>query len=431
MDLLNPHLANLSQFWLAALKDYAYLCLSPEFNSQLPSTGGTFYTVNVMDIVKPYYEVNWSSLLHAAAIWLKMKGVANKREESDPSPSKPLPPKTSKKGIERLFVSVGDDRIDNFHLVLGLAVQSLCISATLDQPLTLTDCLNSLKILVSSSFARHVLINEDQLPIELLSVLQRVLLTCQSKSLQVLALKISHLIGDCLLQAAPTQGSKHTEDGTEWSNSCSYAFLKVSACCLLRLVPGLNSLDSPTMPPALTDTLTKDDHTIISLSLTLLVTSSSLCFRDHHLNFLPSIFHMLLYTLQFISRVPLSAGSSAAGLQALKEICNSLQCADEQVGLKRLEIVRSVLASVLETQSGSQSTVVTSHTTSYPDMEKETRLLVVTILLLMPTSSVNLIPAQSELFEGCVHLLSQSMASSRVKVSVSEQLCVCVRACYF
>lgn len=431
MELLNPHLSSLSQYWLAALKDYAYLSLPPEFNSQLPSSGGTFYSLDVMDIVRPYYEVNWSSLLHAAAIWLKMKGLDAKKERSSSSISKPL--LTGNKKGAGLFASLGDVRLDDFHLALGLAVQSLCVSATLDQPLTIANCLNALKILVSSDFATQVLTTDDQLPIELLSVLHRVLLTCQTKSMHVIALKIAHLIGNALMQSSktiPTELSdgqvpaakdktKDSESVPEWSNSCGYALLKVSACCLLRLIPGLKSSDSSTTRPTATDALAKDDFTVISLAVSLLVTSLSLCPGEDVVTILPSVLHMLLHTLQYTSRIPLSTDSvnpTATGLQALRQLCSSLQLTDEHSGMKLLEIVRSALASILETESRGHSTVMTSSVMTYPGMDQETRLLAVAVLLLMPTSPVELIPPKSDLFQSCVNLLTKSLACSDMKV---------------
>ena len=430
MELLNPHLSSLSQYWLAALKDYAYLCLPPEFNSQLPSSGGTFYSLDVMDTVRPYYEVNWSSLLHAAAIWLKMKGLDAKKERNNSSFSKPL---TGNEKGASLFASLGDVRLDDFHLAVGLAVQSLCVSSTLDQPLTIANCLSALKILISSDFATRVLTTDDQLPIELLSVLHRMLLTCQTKSMHVLALQIAHLIGSALLQSYKTtpremsddqvsaskDKAKHSEGVPEWSNSCAYALLKVSACCLLRLIPGLKSLDSSTTPPTSTDVLTKDDFTVISLAVSLLVTCTSLCPGENNVTILPSVLHMLLYTLQYTSRVSLSSDSvnpTATGLQALRQLCTSLPLAEEHSGMRLLEIVRSALASVLETESGGQSTVMTSAMMTYPGMDQETRLLVMAVLLLMPTGPVELIPPKSDLFQSCVSLLVNCLTCSDVKV---------------
>lgn len=206
MELTDPHLPVLSQFWLAALKDMAYLFLPVEFGSQLPPTGGTFYSVDVMDSVRPYYQSNWSSLLHAAAIWLQERGFGEMERESVVKVKPPgLPePLLSVRGASRTSFAPppSDARVDSFHLVLGLATQCLCTSEALDQPHLTWDCLRALgRLLASRPVALQVLGSDARFSVEILSVLHRLLLTSQSSRAHVMVLRIALLVAGILQDA--------------------------------------------------------------------------------------------------------------------------------------------------------------------------------------------------------------------------------------
>ena len=399
MELLNPHLPSLSVYWLAALRDHAHLTLPPEFSSQLPPDGGTFFSINVMDVVRPYYEANWSALLHAAAIWLKMN---SKKEEAKQSLPQPL---LSGSGSGAFSPLAGG--MDDFHLVLGLAVQSLCFSSTLDHPLTLNNCLQALKILLSSERASQELLASSRLSTELLSVIHRVLLTCQNKAMHILGLQISLLIGCSLATALKT--SPPLEDELNPATSPTYSLLKVSACCLFRLVPGLASLE-PSSAPAPTSALSQDDVTVISLALSLLVTAVSLCSPRGSVSTLPSLLHMTLSSLQYTSTVSGGVGATSAGLQALRELCSALKLEDGECGAGLMGVVRSALSSVLESKELPSAV-------TYPRMTEETRLLVVAVFLLISTPSTEVCPTNSDQFTQCVALLSGCLTSSNAKVN--------------
>ena len=400
MDLLNPHLPSLSSYWLAALRDHAHLTLPPEFSSQLPPNGGTFFSLNVMDVVRPYYEANWSALLHASAIWLKM----NSKGEQKSSLPQPL---ISGSGSGLFSPMAGG--LDDFHLVLGLAVQSLCFSSTLDRPLTLNNCLQSLKILLSSERASQELVERSQLSTELLSVLHRVLLTSQNKAMHILALQVSLLIGGSLVTAVKTS-SLPLEDDINPTTSPTYSLLKVSACCLFRLIPGLASLEPSTATPLSAGALSHDDVTLISLSLSLLVTVVSLCSPQSALALLPSLLHMFLSSLQHTSAVSGAGSAISAGLQTLRELCSSLKLEDGEVGAGLVGVLRSALCSVLETKE------VPSAVT-YCRMSEETRLLVMAVFMLASSSTGEVCPPHSDQFTACVGLITHCLNSSNAKVT--------------
>lgn len=445
MELLDPHLPGLSQYWLAALKDQAYLSLPPQFITQLPPSGGTFYSNDVMDCVKPYYQDNWPSLLHAAAMWLASKGFTSLEKSSEGTKSLPQPqliPQGSQMlplGAPSGLVPQTDARHDYFHLVLGLAVQSLCTPATLDEPQTVAHCLRAIKRLFKASFSYKLLASDSQLSIEVLSVMHRILLTCQSKPMHTVALEIALLVGEALKQSAETttnstevdssddSASKFTlESNLEPGNSCVYALLEVSACCLLSLIPGLKPKDAAGTPTfAITAQpprpLTSDENIVISHAIRVLVLAASLCTPDAIVQCLPSILHLLLSALQYTSKqasqLPAAGLSIASGLQNLKQLVSTLPLSHSEQGDCLLDILQSALASILgvgATDTGMSR--VSTASGDYSDMDKETRLLVMALLVLSPSRGVCL--PGSALFTGSVELCKNCLQSDQSKVRI-------------
>lgn len=454
MELLDPHLPGLSQYWLAALKDQAYLSLPPQFITQLPPSGGTFYSNDVMDCVKPYYQDNWPSFLHAAAMWLASKGFtslekssAEKGKSLPQQQQQPPPPQLIPQGSQMLppgvptgLVPKTDARHDYFHLVLGLAVQSLCIPATLDEPQTVAHCLRAIKRLFKANFSRELLASDSQLSIEVLSVMHRILLTCQSKPMHTVALEIALLLGEALKQSAespPTPAEVDSSDdistkftlesSLEPGKSCVYALLEVSACCLLSLIPDLKPKDSAagTTTTTITSTiaaqpprpLTSDENIVISHAIKVIVLAASLCAPDAIAQCLPSILHLLLSALQYASKqasqLPAASLSVASGLQNLKQLVSTLPLSHKEQGGCLLEILQSALASVLGVGMADD---VTGGSGDYSDMDKETRLLVMAVLVLSPTGGGGVCPPGSALFTSSVELCKTCLQSEQSKV---------------
>ena len=410
MALLDPHLPTLSQYWLAALKDHAYLSLPSQFSSQLPPSGGTFYTVDVMESVKPYYEANWASLLYAAAIWLESNGLKMTIKPTTPSMQQPLVGDTASSG--KPIVPSSDLRYEYFHLVLGLAVQSLCIPATLDQPVTVINCLKALQGLLRSKFVQKEIMSDSQLAIEVMSVLHRLLLTCQSQKMHVVVLEIATQVGNALRESAiSSEQDFDLESSVDPGKSCAYALLEVSACCLLRLIPDLRPKDSDStvIPVSQSGTPSKEELCIISQTVSILVTASTLCAPQACIQVLPTVLLMLLTALKYTSMLQLQPNpSTPAILQSLKLLCSTLPVSGG--GSKVVNIVQSALASVLGTAKGEEDQWKLSQ------MGDETRLLVVAILLHVPAT---VCPPSSCLFDSCIQLFKQCFESRNSKVRSS------------
>ena len=449
MELLDPHLPGLSQYWLAALKDQAYLSLPPQFSSQLPPSGGTFYSTDVMDCVKPYYQDNWPSLLHAAAIWLASKGFVSlekSQEELKSVAQPPLVPQGASMlpppGIPSSLVPNTDVRHDYFHLVLGLSVQALCTPATLDEPQTVAHCLRALKRLFEATFSLDLLNSDTQLSIEVLSVMHRLLLTCKTKSMHIVAFDVALLVGQALKQNAGSashtdqdmSGDLTTQFGLvtnlEPGKSCVYALLEVSACSLLSLIPDLkpedpNATSSSTTVSQPPRPLTNEESIVISLAIKILVLATSLSAPIALTQCLPSVLHLLLSAIRYLSKqtaqLPAASRAVAAGLQNLKQLVSTLPLSDKEQDGGLLDILQSALASVLgvgavEGNGGDTGLAATADSGDYSDMDKETQLLVMAVLILSPAGGV--CPPGSTLFDGAVQLCKTCIHSEQPKVIV-------------
>ncbi len=250
-QLIAPHLPILDKYWRLALSDYAYLSLPAKFNSQMPSSGGTFYNSLILDFVRPYYESNWSALLHAAAISI------SRRSQSDPStPEIMATPAFA--GTVPINVGVAsspaDERHGTFHMVMGVATRALCNSDMYDHVTSVHYCLNAINELVNSHYAREMLRSEEQLVIELLELLHRIILTTSLPSTILLTLNVARNIA-----AIGTVNER-----------VSKALLVVGVYCLFACVPSLAPPTSSPAQPTISSLSLEDKSKLISPSLSLL-----------------------------------------------------------------------------------------------------------------------------------------------------------------
>ena len=74
-----------------------------EILSQLPPSGGTFYTNDTRDASRPHYKQCWPPILYAASLWLRETGFTSvDKDENTPANMK---------------VDEGD--VNRFHLLFG------------------------------------------------------------------------------------------------------------------------------------------------------------------------------------------------------------------------------------------------------------------------------------------------------------------------
>lgn len=272
-SLVQPELENLSQQWLAALKDYALLSLPPEFQGQLPHDGGAFYTNDTINSSKSHYISSWPPILHAAALWLNGGGFDSLDADSDKDNNNSDEPGPSTLNNSESMTKIGHGSVsaDRFHMIFGICMEALCSTRTNEKPECVVACLQSLHTVFNSKYARQVFTRNRSLPIELCNVLYRLILTRDSLEVQLLCMEIlkqtimaaeerleMEKVGKCETSSSKVATSDNTEekDGTksdldylgeggesghiEPGESHVYAVLEVALCLLVRQIPAMN-----------------------------------------------------------------------------------------------------------------------------------------------------------------------------------------------
>lgn len=392
LELVNPHLPSLSQYWLSALKDYACLNLPPQLSTQLPTSGGSFYTQEVADKVKPYYEDSWQSILHAAAIWLHLEGF---KEQS----SSEQPP------VGQMMLPQVDPRNDRFYLTLGLAIKALCTPSILDSPTLIQSCLLALEAILSSQFAQELLASDPKLGIELLSMCHRLLITCSQSRMHKIVMKLVSLVGQAF-----NNDKGDLESTLEPGKSVSFGIVQAIACCLLHVVPTLASeatgpVISQTKPPS------EEDIDIASSALATLPRALQLCNLEASVEVLPSLLYMILSSIKHLTMLKQKSAnlislynkaiSSATGALAIIVGCIS----EKDNSDKLIDIMRSSFSALLNT----------TDTSLTPDDDETLLILVVTFLKV----NAVLCTPNSELFDKSVTLLKDAFKSDDEKVRIS------------
>ena len=438
MELLDPHLPQLSLYWLAALRDHAHISLPPQFSSQLPPSGGMFYSPNIADAVKPYFEQSWPPLLHAAAVWLQTTGLGEAKAASAPPlptppmatlhPMMPEPllassatssstsssPATS--SLPPLSSLLGDVRRDRLYLVLGLAVQTLCNPASLDHPSLLLHCLRSIQALLLAPYVQVEVCGDSKLAIELLNLLHRLLLTCQSHDIHVLVMHMAQSVGQALhgTKVKEEVVTMNEEEELEPGKSCVFALMEVAACCLLRLVPDLKpkELESSAVPSSF-PTPSHQELAVLSQALGLLVSATSLCSPAAAEKLLPTVLHLLLHATKYAAS--LQSASSAllhSCLRSLQQLCSELPLSDSIHGPHLSRTLRAALTSLLEAGGGS------GKENTLCQVERVVKILLVAIFLRVPSSSI--CPAGTALFDSCIQLFRECLCAPSTKVSAAD-----------
>ena len=424
MTLINPHLPLLSQYWLAALLDHAHLALPPQFSRQLPPAGGTFYSHNVADGVRPYFEQNWPSLLHAAAIWLKTTGLtegddgATQKEGVGLTPHPLMPePLLSAPGARNTAPLLSDPKRERLYLVLGLAVQTLCAPATLDSFPTLLHCLRTLHRLLEADFVQSEISSDSKLATEILHLVHRLLLTCQSHDVHVIVMQIAGLVGQALGRKTEEEGERLGEvSSEEYERKPMFALMEVSACCLLRLVPDLRPDGGDTSGPV--NKGTAREIQVAALAVSLLMAAFELCTLPESVDALPTVLHILLHTAKFagLAQPPLLSSC----LRSLHQLVSGLCFTHPAHGHALCHTLKSALASLLLGKSSGGLNPTPSSTSPRGDLsqtEREVKLMILTVLVKAPSPEI--CPNGSELFTAATNLFKDCLTSTDEKVWVS------------
>ncbi|KRX15270.1 HEAT repeat-containing protein 5A [Trichinella nelsoni] len=204
LQLVEPELNMLVEYWLAVLRDYALLSLPAEFHSQLPAEGICF-TLETADLVRPYYKSVWATVLLAASIWLS----GNNFELSTVEPAD--------EGT-RLNVLKDYTKTEWFHILLGIveasvlsivkriSIEALCSPKNFD-PLHIRFCLASIKVMLANEWAQLQLLAGAKLAVDLLNVMHRLVLTRENVQLQSLCADIVVLVLDAAVRSCDSMQS--------------------------------------------------------------------------------------------------------------------------------------------------------------------------------------------------------------------------------
>ncbi|KRX15267.1 HEAT repeat-containing protein 5B [Trichinella nelsoni] len=299
LQLVEPELNMLVEYWLAVLRDYALLSLPAEFHSQLPAEGICF-TLETADLVRPYYKSVWATVLLAASIWLS----GNNFELSTVEPAD--------EGT-RLNVLKDYTKTEWFHILLGIveasvlsivkriSIEALCSPKNFD-PLHIRFCLASIKVMLANEWAQLQLLAGAKLAVDLLNVMHRLVLTRENVQLQSLCADIVVLVLDAAVRSCdsmqsgakgdflPTEsggklycGMEGGDDGLfHVNNSIVYAALEVILCLLVRQVPEINpvivrSKTFLAQRRSATVTLSNESRQLLTTAVRCLVKLSSMC----------------------------------------------------------------------------------------------------------------------------------------------------------
>ncbi|XP_061173824.1 HEAT repeat-containing protein 5B-like isoform X2 [Saccostrea echinata] len=399
LSLVQPELPTLSQNWLGALRDYAYLSLPTEYSSQLPSDGGTFYHPDTIDSAKPHYKKRWTPILHALAIWLHETGfsVGEMNKESDKNSSVPANAPANMKRDE-----INSDRL---YLILGICVEALSNPQTVLTTHAVNGILKALAAVLSSDWPKQQIGADPILSKEVLNVMHRVFLTQENVYTQLLAVKVVKAVllagKDCLQQdrtkfkekelETPTSTSSESEDTSDSGSmgdggeegdiipekSVVYAALEVCLCVISRQIPALNPSAPSTgfqVPTRLTK-MSEENCSLVASIVLILADLPNMCSKNGSTSVLPTILFLITGVLREMSNKGAERKSPVvvqACLTALRTLCSSSFLEDEDVGSKWRELLRSALVTVLQNAKPSDDK---------PGMDEVTLLATVTMFL--------------------------------------------------
>uniref|UniRef100_A0A671UXR2 HEAT repeat-containing protein 5A n=1 Tax=Sparus aurata TaxID=8175 RepID=A0A671UXR2_SPAAU len=364
LKLVQSDLSTLSRLWLAALQDYALLTLPQEYASQLPATGGSFYTAETLNQARAHYSSSWAPILHATSLWLHSTGFVM-ADDTPASLSRPATPTsmghTGSVGGAKSPEDISSDRL---HLILGISVEFLCSPHSEDQMENITSCLRALQALLDVSWPRAKIGNDQALSVELLSVLHRLMVTRESVPVQLAVLDLLRQIvtaaqehhstdsvvddGAAEKETLPEFGEGRDTGGLIPGRSLVFGALELCLCVLVRKLPQL----SPKLLLLLPLQLILHPLTVWYFS--------SLCRPAGSVSILPTVLYLLLGVLRELVHLPSGAGLSSvvqAVLQALKSVVTSPMSRQEKSRGAWNLLLRSALNTLLGLWDAADGTV--------------------------------------------------------------------------
>uniref|UniRef100_A0A8C5X1M8 HEAT repeat-containing protein 5A n=1 Tax=Malurus cyaneus samueli TaxID=2593467 RepID=A0A8C5X1M8_9PASS len=375
LDLVQADLGTLSKLWLAALQDFALLTLPPEYASQLPTEGGTFYTAETIENARPHYYSSWALILYATSLWLTSTGfIVVDPDEGVTNLSRPVTPTTmcQDSSTRPLVKSPEDVNTDRFHLILGISVEFLCSPGSDAAMENIIACLHALRALFDVPWPRSKIGGDQELGVELLNVLHRLILTRESPDIQLAALEVVRLIlfaaqehvkekrrsaevddGAAEKETLPEFGEGKDTGGLVPGKSLVFATLELCVCILVRQLPQLNPklTCSPAVQSGKHLLLSEDGSRLVAAALVILSDVPAICSPEGIVSVLPTILYLIIGVLKETAvksqdgQLPLTV---AASLQALKGLLSSPMARAEKSQNAWTDLLRSALVTVLD-----------------------------------------------------------------------------------
>ncbi|XP_072344417.1 HEAT repeat-containing protein 5A isoform X2 [Scyliorhinus torazame] len=373
-NLVQSELGTLNKLWLAALQDHALLTLPPEYADQLPAEGGAFYTSETMEGARPHYYNSWVPILHATALWLNSTGfIVIDPDEGSSRLSRPVTP--TMLGHEftsaNVVASPEDVNTDRFHLILGISIEFLC-SPRPDAPMeSIVACLHALQSLLDVVWPRYKIGSSQELGVELLNVLHRLILTRESPFIQLAVVEVVEQIiraaqehvkekrrsaevddGAAEKETLPEFGEGNDTGGLVPGKSLVFATLELSLSILVRQLPQLNpKLVAAPISNGKHQLLTDDGIKLVAAALGILSELTSVCSPAGSISILPTVLYLITGVLKETAGTKHDGCMSlavGAALQALKAVVSSPMARAEKSRVAWTRLLRSALATILE-----------------------------------------------------------------------------------
>ncbi|XP_038637209.1 HEAT repeat-containing protein 5A isoform X2 [Scyliorhinus canicula] len=373
-NLVQSELGTLNKLWLAALQDHALLTLPPEYADQFPAEGGAFYTSETIEGARPHYYNSWVPILHATALWLNSTGfIVIDPDEGSSRLSRPVTP--TMLGHEftsaNVVASPEDVNTDRFHLILGISIEFLC-SPRPDAPMeSIVTCLHALQSLLDVVWPRCKIGSSQELGVELLNVLHRLILTRESPFIQLAVVEVVEQIiraaqehvkekrrsaevddGAAEKETLPEFGEGNDTGGLVPGKSLVFATLELSLSILVRQLPQLNpKLVAAPISNGKHQLLTEDGIKLVAAALGILSELTSVCSPAGSISILPTVLYLITGVLKETAvkkRDGCMSLAVGAALQALKAVVSSPMARAEKSRVAWTRLLRSALATILE-----------------------------------------------------------------------------------
>uniref|UniRef100_A0A673TRH3 HEAT repeat-containing protein 5A n=1 Tax=Suricata suricatta TaxID=37032 RepID=A0A673TRH3_SURSU len=292
--------------------------------------------------------------------------------------------------------------------VEGISVEFLCSlrsDATLENIMA---CLHALQALLDVPWPRSKIGSDQDLGIELLNVLHRVILTRESPSIQLASLEVVRQIicaaqehvqekrrsaevddGAAEKETLPEFGEGKDTGGLVPGKSLVFATLELCVCILVRQLPDLNPklAGSPGVKATKPQVLPEDGSRLVSAALGVLAELPAVCSPEGSISILPTILYLTIGVLRETAvKLPGGQLSStvAASLQALKGILSSPMARAEKSHTAWTDLLRGALTTVLDCWDPVDGT--------HQELDELSLLTAITVFILSASPEVTTIP---------------------------------------